>query len=654
MRRAFLGMVVLAQAVLWGQVSPLSSIENDKTQPKEAHADLPRSYWLWNLPYRQASAPALTFGQATRAESLVRNGALYLSLYDALALAIENNLDVEVARYGLSIANTEPLRAQGGGNLRALDFTVAESPTGVGGPGSPLLNSAAATVTPTSPTVNDLTSLNILSQTETNLGVQSPAGFSTGPTVPALDASLVGQTTWFQRSNSAVLTTGAIGTTSSTLPATSSTLNFVTANYALVQGFGTGTQVEVDVNNAAQVLYGSVGRIDPFSAPNTSVTLTQPLLRGFGRDVNLRYLRISKIDQRISRLVFYQQLISTVYGVSRLYYDLVSLNENAQVKRQTLTAARKLYEDDKAQVEQGTLAPIGLTQAQALVSSSQLDLIQAEGLVHQQEVILKSQLARRGSADTVLASVPIVPTDPIAIPAGDDLPPLDSLVKEALSSRPDLAQAALQVESGQVSVRASSNAARPEIDVIGNYQTRGSTEVPFTTLGTAGTGLIASPTDLGVAGLRLSQIFQAGVQINLPLRNRAAESDAARDLLELRQAQARTQRLANQVREEVENAAIALQTARSALDAAKQSRIYQEQLVDAEKDKLSVGASTNFLVVQQQSYLAQALSTEVAARSVWVKARVALDRAVGDLLVKNGIDFTDSVLGVLPPAPRQP
>jgi outer membrane protein TolC len=201
------------------------------------------------------------------------------------------------------------------------------------------------------------------------------------------------------------------------------------------------------------------------------------------------------------------------------------------------------------------------------------------------------------------------------------------------------------VQGGEAALKASQNAARPEVDIIGNFQTRGSTEVPFTTLGTPGTGAITAPTDLGVAGLRTSRIYQAGVQVNIPLKNHVAEADAARDLLQLRQSQARTQILANQVREDVENSLIALQTARTALEAATQSRAYQEQLVSAERDRLSVGASTNFLVIQQEGYLAQARSTEVAARSVWIKARVALDRSIGDLLEKNGITYGDSVLG---------
>jgi outer membrane protein len=629
------------------QSSILRAVQNDPSSPASAHADYSGRTWF---DYETPTAPSLNLTSAARARSFIRDGKLYLSLYDALALAIENNLDVEVERYNLSIAGTERVRASGGGNLRGIDYTVFESPTGVGGPGSPLLNSAAASVTPITPTVNDLTSLNILAETPSNLSVQGASGFAAGPTVPTFQPTFIGQNTFFQRSNTAELTTSTLGSSASGLftQGTNGVNNYFTANYALVQGFSTGTQVEVDLNNAAQILFGTRSQYDPFSTPNTSITLTQPLLRGFGRDINLRYIRIAAINQKVSRLLFYQQLISTVYGVARLYYDLVSLNENVDVQRQALASAQKLFEDDRAQVEQGTLAPLDLTQAQSLVTSTQLGVIQAEGLVRQQEVILKTQLARKGTADSVLGALPIVPTDRIVVPPDDDLPPVDALVAEAMATRPDLGQASLEVQGGEVALKASQNAARPEVDLIGNFQTRGSSEVPFTALGTPGTGAINAPADLGVAGLRTSRIYQAGVQLNLPLKNHVAEADAARDLLQLRQSEARTQILANQVREDVESSLIALQTARSALQAATQARIYQEELVSAERDRLSVGASTNFLVIQQEGYLAQARSTEVAARSVWIKARVALDRSVGDLLQKNGITYGDSVRGQLP------
>jgi outer membrane protein len=625
----------------------LSKIESNDATPKYEDArPTPRaSFFDFAAPYRRPSAEPLKLGAADRARALIKDGVIYLSLYDAIALAVENNLDVEVARYNLSIAGTDVLRASGGGNLRGLDYTVSESPTGVGGPGSPLLNSAASSVTPQTPTINDLTSLNVLTQTPSNLSVQNPAAYSSGPPVPTFQPTFVGQNMWFQRSNATLLTGAAPGTIGLQQPGT---LNFLTANYALIQGFSYGTQVEVGLNNAATALYGSNSQYNPFSTPNTSITVSQPLFRGLGRKVNLRYMRIANVNQRISRLLFYQQLISTVYGVARIYYDLVSLNENAAVKQQTLAAARKLFEDDSSQVDQGTLAPLELTRARSLVTSSELDSIQAEGLVRQEEVILKTQLARRGTADPVLTNLRIKPTDPITIPPADALPSLAEMVSDALNLRPDLLQASLQVQSGELAVEGSKNATLPQVDVVANFQTRGSTEAPFINWGTPGTGLITAPPDLSTAGLRTSRLYQAGVQLNLPLKNHVAQADAARDLLQLRQAQSRTQLLANQVREQVENSVIALQTARSALAAATQSREYQEQLLDAEKDKLTVGASTNLLVIQQQTYLAQARSTEVSARSVWIKARVALDRAVGDLLERNGISYADSLNGELP------
>jgi outer membrane protein len=620
--------ILLIPALLAAQAAvDLSSIQNNKAAPKNESATLPRKDFF---SYGPASAQPLLLGPAERARALVRGGAIQLSLYDAIALAIENNLAVEVGRYSLSIAGLDTVRASGGGSLRGVDYTVAEGPTGVGGPGSPLLNSAASSVTPTTPTVNDISALNVLNETNTTLSEQGVTPYAAGPPVPTLQPTLVGQALFLQRANGLVA---------------SDPLRYTAANFSLVQGFGTGTQLQAGVNNESQALYSTQGNYNPFSSPNVSLTLSQPLLRGAGRNVNLRYLRIGAINQRISRLVFYQQLISTVYGVARLYWDLVSLRENAAVKKQSLDTARKLFDDDKAQVDQGTLAPLELTRAQTLVTSSELDLIQAEGLVRQQEVILKSQLARNGSGDALLLDLPIVTTDSINVPKTEDLPPIDELVAGALRSRPDVAQAGLQVEGGQIAAKASRNAALPQVDLVANFQTRGASEVPFEIIGNSGTALIGAPSDLGTAATRTSHVYQAGLQLNLPLRNRVAEADAARDLLQLRQAQARTHLLINQVREQVESSVIALRTARSALEAAIQSRQYQEQLVSAEHDKFTVGASTNFLVIQQETYLAQARSTEVATRSVWIKARIALDRALGDLLVKNGITYEQAVSG---------
>ncbi len=596
-------------------------------------------------PYRRASVPPLFPGDGARLNSLVKDGKLYLTLHDAIALAIENNLDVEVERYNIVLADTDVFRAKGGGSTRGIDFTVQDPENGVGGPGSPLLNTNTVSSNPITPAVTDLTSLNSMTQAQQNLSVNGTnAAYSPGPNVPLYDPSLIVESGYLQRSNTTTLSS----TTGSSTTITSA-LHYVTTDLSYLEGFSTGAQLEVTANNDSPVIYGSASQYDPFSTISTSSTLTQPLLRGRGRDVNLRYLRIANNNKRVSRLLFEQQVLETIYGTSRLYFDLVSLGENVVVKQESLRASSKLEEDDEAQVEQGTLAPIELTRAKALLSSSQFDLIQAQGLYRQQEVILRDELMRTGSPVFGARFTEIVPTDRILVP--DQLEPMNvpQLIEQGLARRPDLAQAELQVKTGEISVKASRNAALPQLNVYGNVETRGSSEQAFEQLGTAGTGLPTIPQNFALGGLKTSTIYQGGIQLTLPLRNRVAQSDAARDTVQLRQAQARTEKLSDQIRESIENAVIALETAQAAYKAAATSRDYQEQLLQSERDKLSVGESTNLLVIQNEAYLAQARSTEIAARSNWKKAQIDLDHALGNLLERNGIRLDDAIAGSVRP-----
>ena len=605
-------------------------------------------------PFRAPRIPELFPGSGTRLLSLIRDGKLYLSLHDAVALALENNLDIEVERYNLQLADTDILRAKGGGTLRGIDDTIEQTPAGVGAPGSPLLNSTANSPNPITPAVTDLTSLNSTAQLQTNL---STAGqgvtYANGPLIPLFDPSFILSAGYLRRSNTVSLvnttdTSGATGSGSGTLTPVPP-LHFIAANAAYLQGFSPGTQLEAIVNNDSQVVYGSVSENDPFYAPSTSVTVTQPLLRGRGRAVNLRYLRIANVNRKVSRLLFEQQVLDTIYGISRLYFDLGSLGENVQVKREALDAAQKLERDDQDQVDQGTLAPIELARATALVGSSRFDLVQAEGLYQQEEVILRNQLIRSASPVFRAAFDQIVATDRITVPDQPEPLSTDELVQHALAQRPDLAQSELQVDADRINVRASRNQVLPQLNLYGNVETRGSSEQPYEQLGSTGTGLPSIPQNLALGGLRTSTIYQAGVQLTLPVRNRIAASDAARDEIQLRQAQARTERLSNQVRVDVENAVIAIQTAFSAYRAAVTSRQYQEQLLSSERDRLAFGQSTNLLVIQNEAYLAQARSTEIAVRSNWIKARIDLDRALGDLLERNHIQLEDAIQGTVRP-----
>lgn len=605
-------------------------------------------------PYRRAKVPPLFPGEGTLLQSLVRDGKLYLSAHDAISLAIENNLDVEVERYNLILSDTDYRRAQGGGNLRGIDFTIQEPPNGVGGPGSPLLDSTAQNTNPVTPTVTDLTSLNATTQSQTNLSASPAASalYANGPQIPDFDPTLFLQAGYLRRSNTTSLNAalgsagsgtgaaGATGATTSPVP-----YDFVTADISYLQGFRYGTQLEATLNNDSQVIFGTKSQLDPFSRPSTSVTLTQPLLRGFGSSVNLRYVHIANENRRISRLLFEQQVLETVYGASRIYFDLVSLGENVEVKQEALTAARKLQSDDKAQVDVGTLAPIELLRADALVSSSQFDLTQAQGLYRTQEVILRNLLLRTSSPVFAAGFTEIVPTDRITVPAQLDQIPVANLITQGLARRPDLAQSELQIKTGQISAAASRNQALPQLNVYVNAEKRGSFEQQFDTLGTTGTALATLPSNFGLGGLSVSNIVQGGLQLNLPLRNRVAQADAARDAAQVRQVQARTEKLSDQIRQDIENAQIALETSFGAYQAAQSSRGYQEQLLQADRDRLEFGESTNLQVIQDVAYLAQARASEIAARSNYQKARIELDRDLGDLLDKNGISLEDAVQG---------
>jgi outer membrane protein len=623
--------------------SPQLTREADTTASptRSAPTGLTPSFLNFLGPYRRASVPELFPGNATRLASLIRDGKLYLTLHDAIALAIENNLDVEIERYNIVLADTDLVRAKGGGSLRGIDFNVLRPENGVGGPGSPLLNENIVSSNPITPTVTDLTALNSSTQTQQNLSVNGTGTYSVGPNVPLFDPSLIAESGYLQRSHTTAETT----TTGTANP--SNTDHFVPVNLSYLEGFGPGTQLSATVNNDSAVVYGSKSQLDPFATLSTSTTLTQPLLRGRGRDVNLRYLRIANLNRKTSRLLFEQQVLETIYGTSRLYFDLVSLGENVVVKQESLRASQKLEQDDAAQEEQGTLAPIELTRAKALLSSSQFDLIQAQGLYRQQEVILRNELIRSSSPVFSAQFSEIVPTDRILVP--DHLEPMDlpALVQQGLARRPDLAQAALQIKAGEISVKASRNQALPQLNLYGNVETRGSSEQAYEPLGSTGTGLPTTPQNFALGGLNTSTIYQGGIQLTLPLRNRVAESDAARDTVELRQAQARTEKLADSIRESIENAVIALETAQAAYQAASTSRDYQEQLLQSERDKLSVGESTNLLVIQNETYLAQARSTEIAARSNWKKAQIDLDHALGNLLERNNIKLDDAISGTI-------
>ncbi|MBM3746241.1 MAG: TolC family protein [Acidobacteria bacterium] len=565
---------------------------------------------------------AQVYEDSPRLASLVRGGNAYLSLRDAIAIALENNLDVELQRLGPRFAETDLKRTRAGALPKGIPLSVREGPKSVSAGGDVL----AAALGPGQ---------------ETNLSIAGPTQLSTGRLPPALDPVLTGKVRT-DHLTAPQLNSFLVGT-----PALVTGAN--TANFGWQKGFLAGGELSAGFENSHQTLNHRRYDLAPFNTSSFGIAFTQPLLRGFGRALNSRFIRIAGNSRIQSDLVFRQQVISTVAGVIRLYWDLASLNEDVKVRRQTLERAEKLLSDNQAHVEAGTRAPIEVVRARAEVARSRRDLIAAESLVRQQETVLKDYLTRRTVSDSALAAVRIIPTDTLRVDRDERIPPASELAANALKQRPDLAQARIQIDSTQLALRGSKNALLPSLDLVAtvrNNALAGDVN-PLTVPGMAPHR--PDPILLGGYGAALSQLLRrsfpdygVGVQLTIPLRNRAAEADYARDNLALRQQQLRLRQLNKQVHVEIENALIALEQARATLAAAESEREFQEQALAAEEEKLAVGASTTFLVIQYQRDLAQARSAEVSASAGFVKARAALDRASGLLLESHGVSLTGS------------
>jgi outer membrane protein TolC len=571
-----------------------------------------------------------------RINHLVHDGKLQLSLQDAIALALENNLDVELQRYTRQLAATDVLRAQAGGSLRGIPLSVREGPTGLGVP----------VVTGTVLGGGDAPLLDRLagSGAQIDLSILGSLPLSTGPAVPTFDPTLTWAAGWNHQSSPQ----------NSTFLGTLRSLNSetATANAGIEQGFSTGGSVSLNFQNQHQRSNTPLFTYSPYSMSTLGLTFRQPLLRGFGPAVSTRYIRIAKNNERVSDLVFRQQIISTVHSVIRLYWDLVSLSEDVRVRQEAVTSAEQLLRDTQESAQVGVLAPIDVTRSRAEIARRKRDLVVAQSLVMQQSELLKDYLTRSIGSD--LQSLVIEPTETLQAPDSRIEDPLDELVARAMRDRPDLAQARVQLVNSEISLKGSRSALLPQVDLVASAANNGLAGDP----NGAALGLLpsAGPNSnlTGGYGDALSQVFRRGfpdygigVQVSIPIRNRAARADVTRDRLQVSQQEIRLKQLEKQARLEIRNAEIALEQARASFESARQERVLQEQTVDAEKEKLGAGASTTYLVIQYQRDLTQARSSEATAQGTYWKARAALDRATGSILAEHGIDFDEAVTGTI-------
>ena len=590
-------------------------------------------------PYRAGEKPANNLANSTRLEQLMRAGNLYLSLQDAIALALENNLDIAIQRYTPALADAAVEMAEAGGFARGVSTNVTA------GPSSSTVSSAGTT--PGSTQV-----AGAASSTASSSAIGGSVLQSGGPAIPSLDPTLFASTNWahITTPQSSAFVTG----TSALIQRQS------LANFGISKGFLTGTTVSLGLNNTSNSGNNPRNDFNPSTTSSLGVTVTQHLLQGFGSAVNSRQIRIAKNNREVSDLTLKLQVETTIAAVMELYWDLVSFRDAVQVAQDALGASQQLLENNKKQVEVGTLATIEVVRADAEIALREQALLAAQTRVSQQETILKTALSRTGVSNPALASAHIIPTDRIQIPDVEPITPLQDLTAQAISSRPELAQSRIQLTNQELTIRGSRNALLPTLDLVATVSNGALAGEPNPLPALPGSPHSNTPFFIGGYGTVLTQLFSRnfpnygiGFNLNIPIRNRAAQAQVATDQLTLRQQQLVLQRLENQVRVDVQNAQIGVSNARAQLVAAQKAQVLQQQTLDAEQKKLQLGASTTYNVILAERDLVTAQSNTVAASAAYAKARVELDRSTGQILYNNNVSMDEATKGVVsrPPTP---
>ena len=593
--------------------------------------------------YRPTPVPKISFEDSPRLEKLMRADRIYLSLRDAIALALENNLDIETARITPKLQETNLQRASAGALLRNVSSSVTS------GPSSASLGVLSG--------ANSLGGGSASSNTGTG-GVLSGLSVQlAGSAIPNLDPSFV-INSQFAHQTSPQSSSFVTGT------------NFLTTeykalNYGIQQGFLTGTNVSVGMSNTIGLKQNSPNNdFNPTTNASLQFSVSQNLLQGFGLAVNNRAIRVAKNQLHISDLTFKQQVIATVTSVVNLYWDLVSFNESFKVKQQTLELNTSLYGDNKRRAELGALAEIDIIQAESEMKSSQQDVITAETQVIQQENILKSVLTRTGLDNTAIATARIVPTDSPEIPPQEAVLPIQDLVGQAFQNRTELEQSRIAMEDSRISMLGTRNALLPTLSVFANASNSalaGQVNTLPVTVNINGQQFVTTRTStnvnqyfLGGYGTILSQLFgrnfpnySAGFQFSLPIRNRAAQADLVTDELNYRSQQIQDKQLQNNIKLNVLNAQTALRQARAAYETAVVARKLQEQTLAGERRKYELGTSSilNVVIVQRDTTGRQL--SEVDARNQYVRARSALQQVLGTTLEDHNVSIDEAKKGVV-------
>ena len=605
-------------------------------------------------PYEARELPMPNFANAPRMDSLIHDGKIYLSIDDAVALTLENNLDIEIARYNLNIADTDYLRAKSGASILGVNAGIVQNTPGggVGGLGGTVGSGTGGTTVAAAGIGTGTNGL-----VSSTLGIGSP--------ITSFDPIFTG---------TLQLDKDDADSTSLFSPVPVVAQNTYTSNFGYTQGFAWGTTLSAGFDNTHVTSNLITTEFTPLINTNFQFRLTQNLLQGFGALPNLRFIRIAKNNREITDVAFRLQIITTVDQIENMYWDLVYAYENVRVQQEALAYAQKALDDSKKQANVGTAPPIQVVSAQSTVATDQQNLILAQNNLQLQALLMKNAVSR-SIEDPAFAEADVIPTSAMLIPHEETVVPTQDLINQALDHRAELVESRIDLNSRDLNSRAVRNALLPTLDAFAYYGGSGvggnvnpalpnCATVPSTAKYCYTSPTLPPPflttTSVGY-GNALSQLVNStapdkgvGLTLNIPLRNREAQANQVRSVLELRQAQVRLHQLENQVRIEVRNAQFDVKQNLVAVEAAQSAVDLARQTLDADQQKLKVGLTTTTAILQDASVLTTSESNLVSAKAAYEKSLIELDRATGLLLDHSGISVADAVRGQVTHMPAVP
>jgi outer membrane protein TolC len=598
-------------------------------------------------PYTAEHIEPPTLTNTPRIDELLHGGKIMLSMNDAVALALENNLDIAISRYNLNIADTDILRTAGGAVTLGVNSGILQGTPGGGVGGISGTVGSGAGGTSVAPGGAATGTAGIVSST---LGL--------GSAITSFDPILGGM---IQFDRATTLSTNAlVGRT--TVKGDTDTADF---NYA--QGFHWGTDMSLAFNNSRTVTDQTTTTLSPQLNSSFRFQLSQHLLQGFGLTPNTRFIRIANNNRLIADTAFRLQVITTIGQIENIYWDLVYAFENLKVQQDALAFAQKTLSDTRRQIGAGVSAPLQLASAQSTVATDQQALILAQTNLELQQLLMKNALSRT-LVDHALDEAQVIPTSTMDVPEQESIPPTHDLIEQALKHRGELEESRVDLKTRELNTRVLGNALLPTTDVFAYYGGSGvggdqnaanvcppaPAPQPF---GCRQPGTIPSRgiTDTWKQLVNSTAPDKGiGVTFSIPLRNRVAQANQIRSELEYRQAQMRLQQLENQIRIEVRNAQFTLQQNRAAVAAAKAGVDAAQQSLYAEQRKLQAGMSTPTLVLQNESLVATAQSNLISAMANYEKSRLELDRSTGLLLEHSNIEIADAKRGRVTQQPNVP